>query len=371
VDPTLHADWEACIDRLYDAVGREEELALALGDFRRFFGAQGVMFLTAPDASRAQTMHIGALGVSTDSLLEYHSHFGQYDVWAQAAWARQLYGQLQPFRGSDLVPRRQLKRTYFWKEFLLRDGVIDILAALVEAPSPATAAMTVTFQRHHGQGTFKASDVPRLAALAPHLRRAMRLHRRLTPRLALGSTLLELFQAADLPMAFLAHDGRVIDQNAAAQSSLNSREGVWRLHAGRLSCRDGQGWNGLEPQLARLKSEPAFTLSLIGGSGEAASLEVRRVHGAMTDRLAQHEAVAVCTLRPRRSDAAEALRSRFGLTSSETKITLALTEGATTAEVAKAFGLQVSTVRTHLKAAMSKMGVGRQAQMVAAVLRLG
>jgi DNA-binding CsgD family transcriptional regulator len=371
LDSSREPEWEACIDRLYDAVGAEEQLAAALGDLRPAFGAQGVMFLTAPDATRVQTMHIGALGVSTTSLLEYHSHFGQYDVWAQAAWARQLYSQWQPFRGSDLVPRSQLKRSYFWNEFLVRDGVSDILAALVEAPGPDTPAMTVTFQRHHGQGTFSAADVSRLAALAPHLRRAMRLHRRMAPRLALGATLMELFQAADRPMLFMAEDGRVVEQNTAARNALQARNGMWRLQSGRLSCQEAHGWGELRSQLARLQTEPAFSLSLVGGAGESALLEVRRVHGSMTDRVAQHLAVAVCTLLPRRRDASEALRTRFGLTASEAKVALALADGVSPTQMAHASGVHVSTVRTQLKAAMSKVGVNRQAQLVAVVLRLG
>lgn len=365
---TSPAEWENSIDRLYDAVGREDRLAQALGAFRGYFGAQGVMFLTAPDATKVETMHIGAIGVSHASLVEYHSHFGQYDVWSKAAWRKNLYSQPGCYRGSELVPRQELKRSYFWNEFLLRDGVTDILVAMIDPPSESGPAMTLTFQRHHGQAPFVAGDVTRLALLAPHMRRAMRLHRRLAPTLAVGSTLLELFERLDVPMLFVAQDGSPVQINLAAQHVLDGPAAPLRLRAGRLGALGQQGWLELDSLLPRLQSEPSFDLKLLRQDGQNASLEVRRVHGAVTDRAAHHKAVAICTLHQTPLDPAVALREKFGLTTSEFRVARRLADGLTAEALAHELGVAVSTIRSHLKSAMAKVGVNRQAHLVAQVL---
>ena len=143
--------WAAAIDRLYESVGQEERLAAALGDFREFFDARGVTFLSTPDPMSQQSAHVGAIGVSPESLVAYHSHFNRYDAWVQAAWVRDK--GIFPgatYRGTDLVPRRDLQRSYFWKSFLVPHGVSDVLCCVVEAPGAASAASFVSFYRHAG-----------------------------------------------------------------------------------------------------------------------------------------------------------------------------------------------------------------------------
>ncbi len=75
-EPTPTTPWNDCIDRLYDAVGREHTLASALGAFMPFFDARGVTFLTIPDVRHPTTSHTGSVGVSEQSLLEYHRRVG-------------------------------------------------------------------------------------------------------------------------------------------------------------------------------------------------------------------------------------------------------------------------------------------------------
>jgi DNA-binding CsgD family transcriptional regulator len=65
----------------------------------------------------------------------------------------------------------------------------------------------------------------------------------------------------------------------------------------------------------------------------------------------------------------EALMDRE-LTHAEARIALALLGGRTTTEHAAAAGIAVSTARTHLQRAMSKLGVSRQAQLVASLAQM-
>jgi DNA-binding CsgD family transcriptional regulator len=63
------------------------------------------------------------------------------------------------------------------------------------------------------------------------------------------------------------------------------------------------------------------------------------------------------------------LRCTFGLTPVEARIAIALAEGLAPADIARASGTSVHTVRSHLKHVRDKTGTTRQAQVVALVHR--
>ncbi len=56
--------------------------------------------------------------------------------------------------------------------------------------------------------------------------------------------------------------------------------------------------------------------------------------------------------------------SRWRLTPTETRIVLALAEGTSVHDIARSLGVTHETARTHLKRAMAKAGVHRQAELV-------
>jgi len=62
-------------------------------------------------------------------------------------------------------------------------------------------------------------------------------------------------------------------------------------------------------------------------------------------------------------------RQLFDLTMREAEVAAALAEGHTTAAIAVRVGVQTNTVQAHAKAAMTKIGVSRQAELVATLWR--
>jgi len=66
---------------------------------------------------------------------------------------------------------------------------------------------------------------------------------------------------------------------------------------------------------------------------------------------------------------ASALKSRFGLSSAEIDIALALADGKDIVRIAQLRGVTPHTVRSQLKAIFHKTGARSQAQLVAIVLR--
>ena len=265
-DPA-HPDWPRCIDRLYDAVGQEQQLAQALGDFRPFVDAFGVTFLTVPDMRHPGTVHTGAVGLSALSLLQYHSHFNQHDVWVHAAVRRPDFGEGAVLCGTALVPPAQLRQSYYWRGFLQPHGVGDVLAGVVEAPSAQGPASFISFYRPTDAPPFSEAQRPVLAALLPHLRRVLRLHRRVAPALALGQTLQDLVQRLALPVLLLAADGRLVDHNPAAGALLRGPSAWLRLRGQTLQMAQGQAWSDLAAPLAALPERGSLQLGIVARTG--------------------------------------------------------------------------------------------------------
>ena len=364
------AIWQQCLDQLYDSVGHERRLASALGAFMPLLDARGVAFLTIPDVRHPNTSHTGSMGLTEQSLVEYHSHFAVHDVWVLAATRRTDFGPGAVYRGSDLVDRRRLCASYFWNAFLARHNVNDILTGVVEAPTVDGPASFVTFHRRRGQPLFSLEQKLILAELAPHLRHVLRLHRRLAPALALGSTLLEMVHTMAEPVLFVAADGQIVECNSAATLALTNRGGWLRANEGRLSVATAAGWLETRAGMALLDNVGHMVIDLVAEDGRAATLRVHAIRNAATDRLAEHAAWAVCTLTQGARDVASALRKRHGLTEAEARVALRLAQGLTAAEVAAEARVSMPTVRSHIAAALAKMGLRRQAQLVAQLLAM-
>lgn len=63
------------------------------------------------------------------------------------------------------------------------------------------------------------------------------------------------------------------------------------------------------------------------------------------------------------------LQARFGFTPAEARVATALTEGASSAEMARRFQVQQNTIRAHIKQVLAKTGTVRQVQAVSVIWR--
>jgi DNA-binding CsgD family transcriptional regulator len=366
-------DWDECVDRLYDAAGNEQDLAGALGRFRPLLGAERSTFFTVPQDHTQQSAFIATHNVPLDSLVEYQAHFFKYDEWVAAGLRKGLMVPGPVWRGSDLVPRTTLKRSYFWNNFLRRHQINDILTTVVEPPSRGAPAALCTYQRVEGQPPYEPWAYTRMVQLAPHLRRVWRLHFRIAPQMALGTTLQEIYRTLDVPMLFLARDGSIVENNAAGQALLERMTRTLQRRAdGSLHYRDAASWRPAAQALATFENGVSTTVDLQArdtASGESVVISLRRVHGAFTDRLAQHPLAAICTFTSSKPDDLAGLRARFKLTRMETELAQLLAQGASLQSSADKLGVAISTARTHLSELFSKTRTRRQGELVALLLR--
>lgn len=234
---------------------------------------------------------------------------------------------------------------------------------------------TANYARRHGPASAEHHALFRL--LTPHLinivaaGRALSANRLRNERLALDA-----FEG-ERPFALIDGAGQVIEHSAGF-AAIVQRGGVLGLREARLVA--------LAPQhrapLARLlggaidparRLEPPLPVRLSGPAAPR-GLVLHAVplapHGDLFDVFRPAALLTVTDLdqpdRVRRS----ALAALFGLTEREAEIAALVSEGCSVEQTAQRLVISGYTVRQHLKAVFAKMGVARQAEMVALVLRL-
>jgi DNA-binding CsgD family transcriptional regulator len=223
------------------------------------------------------------------------------------------------------------------------------------------------------QGHFTPEDAARLADLAPHLARMIRL----SDRFALQHAKAELATLDRLACAAVLVDwkGAVIKVNAKAVTLMGPDLRVCR---GTLTAADVKSNRALRSLLEQLR-----TMGPSGGGGPPGRVFIRRddhaplviealpAAGLAADVFRCARAVLVITdLDARQAPPEDALRDAFGLTAAEAKLAQRLAGGEALDTVADLLQIGKETARSQLKAVFAKTGTSRQAELVALLARV-
>lgn len=143
------------------------------------------------------------------------------------------------------------------------------------------------------------------------------------------------------------------------------RHSPLQLAGGRLSLLDRADETALREALHDAATR-GHERVLVLGRGSGAPLVVD-VLPSLPARTVCFRRQAVLLLRERTGggpDRAPVLQQLYGLTSAEAEVAMAMTQGAPVCDIAASRGVAPSTVRAQVKAILSKVGVGRQVELV-------
>lgn len=143
------------------------------------------------------------------------------------------------------------------------------------------------------------------------------------------------------------------------------RRSPLQLAGGRLSLADPADEAALREALHDAATR-AHERVLVIGRGTGAPLVVD-VLPSLPARSVCFRRQAVLLLRERAAGGADrtpVLQQLYGLTSAEAEVAMAMTHGAPVSDIAASRGVAPSTVRAQVKAILSKVGVGRQVELV-------
>jgi len=234
----------------------------------------------------------------------------------------------------------------------------------------ATAVLVLA--RARATGPFTAVDLRRAEALAGDLRPAFATARRIEALTRERDALAAVLDRLPLGVALLARDGRVTRSNAAARAMTAAGDGIL-VERGLLAATGDADTTRLRRAVREVTYGNAPILMPItrrrGGSPYFVRLARLPTEGPESTDDAPVTVAIVADPDGDLAEVAPVLRELYGLTPAEADVALRLLAGARVETMARALGVSVNTIRTHLKRTFSKLGVASQNELTRVLAR--
>jgi DNA-binding CsgD family transcriptional regulator len=281
------------------------------------------------------------------------------------------------FRGIDLMVKRgvvddldiynvnQIRRHRYYQEFLAPHNLRWFAGVKVASGSDLWC---LSIQRTVAQGPFTEEEKRKLARLSSSLSSSVALARTLSSTTAQGA--LEAFEISGTAALLINGRGEVFRANPSAELLL---KGDVQIVKRRLVSKDLHANAELEGALRDLLGRPfgagLSPMVCLPRRGRLPLLaHPVRLSGLAANILADCQAVVILIDPEKRSRPPEAaLRTAFQLTAAEARLASRLASGEKLEVAAKKLSIAADTGRNQLKSIFAKMGVHRQAELVAAL----
>ena len=247
-----------------------------------------------------------------------------------------------------------------YRQWAQPQGLVDFVSALVDR-TPISSAIFGVF-RHERNGLVDDRARRQMRLIAPHIRRAVLIDRMFEFKAGEAATFVDALDGLSTGMYLVAAEGRLLHANAAGGAILDEGD-ILNAAAGRLVACDARPSRMLREVFAAASQGDAalgvkgIAVSLTGKDGE------RYVAHALPLTLGARRRAGLdprrrCPVRPRAalvaSSASQVIGETFKLTPTELRVLLAITEVGGIPEVATAFGVADTTVRTHVNRLFEK-----------------
>jgi len=352
-------DFSAVVDQIYEAAFLPENWYPLLDHMAEKTGAQGTSLVStsAPNtkwlASAAlEDMKIKMIdegwyryNTRTDKLLsiEHHGFVNEADFFSE-----QDYNTMPIFTGM----MQPLGYGFGTSTFI---------------STPSGEKIIVAVEKKKATGAVERAAIDYLDQLRPHLARAAMMSSRL--EFERINAAVEALQMTGLPSAVLRHDGRIIAGNRlledfAPQVVIAAHDFVRFAHApaNKLMAEalenvrtSGSSASRSFP-LPRKNEAPPAIVHLVPVRGRARDVFLSAAFFMI-----------VTPIDRSRIPTAETIQGLFDLTPAEARVARSLAAGSDVAATAEQLAVGVETVRTHVKAILSKSGMPRQTDFVAAI----
>src|SRR5262245_6002900 len=271
----------------------------------------------------------------------------------------------------QLMPYEAFCRGSFYREWAQPQGWVDVAVAVLEKSPNCCAYLSMS--RSAASGMVDDEMRRRMAFVAPHVRRAILIGKALDFKQAEAATFAEILDGLSCGLLLIDCCGRIVHANAAGSEILANADFL-RSAAGRLVADDGHVDQALRDTVAAAGAGDAgmgakgTALPLVAHDGGRYVAHVLPLtSGARSRAGAAYAAAAALFVRKaamERPSPPDVIGKTYNLTPTELRVLLAIVEIGGVPEVAAAFGVAETTVKTHLARLFEKTGTGRQADLV-------
>ena len=285
---------------------------------------------------------------------------------------RHFLGDLeQPVAVTDLTPFGELSQTELYRQWAEPQGLVDFVSAVLDRSAIRVVIFGVF--RHERNGIVDDQARRRMRLIAPHIRRSVLIGRMFEFKAAEAATFADTLDGLSAGMYLVDAEARIIHANAAGHAILAARD-ILRSAGGRLVASDGRVDRTLGDVFAAAGQGDAalgirgIAVPLVGRDGARYVAHVLPLtSGARRRAGIAYTAAAVLFIRRASlvaSSTTQVIGSTFNLTPAELRVLLAIVDVGGVPEIAEAFGVADSTVRTHVRRLFEKTGTSRQADLV-------
>ena len=289
--------------------------------------------------------------------------------------------RLRAMTEGELVPLCRLfteaerKTSRLYNDLLLRLNAQNSLSTRMDGPGQARMVWAIADPV--SSSGWRSEQIHMIKRLLPHVQRFLQVRQALFDARAVGRSLAGLLDNTGLGVIQLNGRGRIMECNDMARAILRRQDGLLD-RSGRLHARA----MGDEARLQRVLVNALPAGCRPGVNGTAAigrSSAVSRVMlyalpvGELRrDATAPRVAALAVLVDPEgkvRIDPG-VVREVLGLTRAESQIAAKIASGQSVRDVALATERSESTIRSHVKRMLGKLGISRQAELVRRVLAL-
>jgi DNA-binding CsgD family transcriptional regulator len=274
-------------------------------------------------------------------------------------------------RSSEIVPQVELEQTRFYQEWIKPQGIVDAIAVNLEKGVTRSSFIVI-----RTDATYGMADEPmcgRLAALVPHLQRAVEIGRLFDQGSARAGALTQTLDQVEAAVLLVGADGTITFANAPAKAMLDEASLIRtenkalraafpeadRILRGTFTAAErgdeSVGVRGVAVPLTANSKDRWFAhvLPLTSGNRQRTAM----VHGAVA-------AILIRRTAPDAPAPLEAIARLHKLTASEVRVLDALLKVHSVKGMAETLGLSQATVKTHLHNLFRKTGTRRQSELI-------
>jgi DNA-binding CsgD family transcriptional regulator/PAS domain-containing protein len=351
------------VDALYQCVTDEGQWPAALQAISRLMDAPGVSVLRTSGPGDGP-QDVQAVNRDPETQARYRDTYWRFDP-AHAASRKAPVGQW--IDCSDQLHPATTEHPEYVRDYALRHGIRWVAGAKVHGDDDGCVVLGL--QRGTDGAPFEEGCRDRFAALAPHLKRASVLAAELQGLRNQRSFALAALD--ELPHAAFVVDagGRVLQVNRAAESLLAGGQAApLRSQGGQLELANAAHQTRLASALSQACGKGARKASAF--QERAGARGARWVIRVVPLRGLGAAALVYASELPALPPPAQLLQEVLGLTPGEAGVAFLLADGYNVKEVALARGVTEFTVRTQIRALLSKAGARRQSELAQALFAI-
>jgi DNA-binding CsgD family transcriptional regulator len=356
------------LDDIYEGILETSPWSTFLAKFAALMRSTSISLLLRAPSFRDEGLFIGH-GINSEYYRLFRTVYFRDNPFA-------AHPRAEPCTIDELIPRKQLVRTDYYRKFLRPGDTEYILGATLRVDNDSTCLWTAS--RTRAAGNFGQLEKNLMAELSPHLSRAIKLY--------IGRQLLELEQSVFASALDQLNIGIIVLDQTQRVLCCNKVAVAIAEHNDFLDLEIGTPLvvNGSEQKKLRRMLKDVLNAYLTRNAHYCQALKLNEPsQPGCIDILAKPislypivqdaptPAISLYIQRPGAFSmpAPEIIRSLFGLTGMEATIVTLISSGLTVDQIAAQLAIKVNTVRVHLRSAFAKTNVSRQSVLVSHVLR--